>query len=95
MDAKDLPGGFFLATFRYPKIARRSLPHVEVGTETRETDTPFRIGYGAAVRVPMTRFAVVVGEWAGASDGDTEEDKIRAALKGHEPDISVEAIKEW
>lgn len=96
MDAKDLPGGFFVTTFRYPKSAPvRGLPRTEMGAETRETDTPFRVGFGVAVRLPLTRVAVVVGEWVGDLPGDTDEDKIRAALRGREPNISVEVIKEW
>lgn len=95
MDAKDLPGDLFVAGFRYPKVARRALPHVELNTETRETDEPFRLGYGVAVRIPLTRYALVLGEWVDDLPGETYEEKIRSALKGHEPDIDVGTIKEW
>lgn len=95
MDAKDLPNDRFIATFRYPAIPRRDLPRVEVGTETRETDEPFRIGHGVSVRIPMTRVAVVVGGWSSELPGDSHEEKLRAALKGSEPDVDIETIKEW
>lgn len=95
MDAKDLPGNRFIATFVYPKILRRNLPKIEVGTETRETDEPFRIGHGLAFRIPLTRFAIVVGMWSSILPGETHEAKLRAALKGSEPDIDIATIKEW
>lgn len=95
MDAKDLPGDLFVATLKYPKMPRRRLPRYEVGTETRETEPPFRVGYGLAFRIPLTRTALVFGEWTWELEGETEEAKIREALKGSEPNITLEEIKEW
>ncbi|MFN2347603.1 MAG: hypothetical protein ABR616_18060 [Dermatophilaceae bacterium] len=95
MDAKDLPGNRFVASFTYPGGRRRDLPRIEVGAETRETDEPFRYGYGVAIRIPLTRTAVVVGEWAGDLAGNSYESKLRSALKGSELDYDIETIKEW
>ena len=93
METKDLPGNRYVTLYRYPKVPR--LPLLGVGCETRETDRPFRVGYGVAVRLPLTRWAVIVGEWSHDLPGETDDEKLRAALKSADVDVGVEVIKEW
>ena len=50
-------------------------------SETQETESPFRYGYGRVFRVPFTRKALVIGVWKGTSSGyDGEWTGIRRTV---------------
>ena len=93
MEAKDLPGNRYVTLYQYPKV--RGLPLFTAPCETRETDRPFRVGYGGAIRLPLTRWAVIIGEWSHDLPGENDDEKLRAALKSEEVDVGVDVIKEW
>ena len=52
-------GKYYWHTLRYP-IKFKGLTDE---AETQEIDPPYRYGKGVAIRIPFTKFAIVVGEW--------------------------------
>ncbi len=52
-------GNFYWHTLVYPVKVKG----VVEKAETQEIDGLFREGYGIAVKIPFTRFAVVLGKW--------------------------------
>ncbi len=99
MEAHDIPGTdrqFYAQVFRYPKhLRRRDIPRHEIDVSTRESEHPYREGVGMAFRIPMTRFALVVGVWVGELDGETEQEKLLSAMDGVNLDADVAVIKGW
>jgi hypothetical protein len=91
-ETHDIGPRRFVTTVTYPRVAERP-PLWEFGAETRETEDPYRIGYGWVFRVPFTRWAVLFGQWA--DDGGPESERLLEALRGTELDADTETIKEW
>ena len=52
-------GKYYWHKFKYP-VKLKGLKDL---AETQEIDPPFRYGKGVALRVPFTKFALVVGRW--------------------------------
>lgn len=91
-ETHDVPGtSRYVTTVRYPPSD--DLPLTEPGVETRETEEPFRIGVGRALRVPFTRHAVVLGAWQ--DEGGDEVERLTAALRGGHVASSSDEIGEW
>lgn len=81
----------FVTSMRY--LPGGSPPLLERGATTRETEDPFRIGRGIALRIPLTRQAVIFGRWL--DDGGDEDERLRDALRAHDTEDTTEEISEW
>lgn len=93
-EAHDVPGTRkFVALMKYPKGPRP--PLWESGVESREYEPPFRIGHGWALRIPGSWRAVLIGTWQEEDEEPDEEERLVAALRGHDLEDDVDDIKEW
>lgn len=81
----------FVTTVKYPPV--KKLPKVEAGVDTRETDAPYRRGFGVVFRVPFSRLGIVLGKWIDA--GGEEDERLRAALQVGDLSVTTEEIAEW
>lgn len=83
-------------TYPKPRIGNR-LPLTERAW-TNEQEEPFRTGRARAVRLPLTRRAVVVGVW-GESKGpvleEEQTDRMLQALEGRLLGVSSTEIATW
>lgn len=82
----------YFTTLVYPRWVEDP-PLVERDVETRETEPPFRIGYGTLYRIPLTRFGLIVGRWF--DTGGEEVERLQAALQGSDLRTDVAEIRRW
>ena len=63
--------------------------------ETQEIDEPFRSGKGIAIRMPLTRRAIVIGKWSHTDY--TESQALTYAIRGRglkKEEVNWDAIRQ-
>ena len=89
MEPKTI-GPYFGYVYRYPA---GKAPLINLKGWTREVEQPFRYGNAWLLRVPASRWALVVGRWAGSHQH--EEQALASALDGRSLPTPAEEIRLW
>lgn len=86
-------GPLFAYLYRYTG----RVPHPVVDTRgwTREVEPPFRYGGSWLLRLPTTRWALVVGWWVGRWDAAAEEEALTSAVNGRSLSFEAKDIRQW
>lgn len=84
-------GNRVLTSMRYP--ARWGFPLWDSEAYIRETEPPYRIGSGAALRLPGLRTAVIFGRWD--DEGGEEVERLTEALRASDADAGTDEIRGW
>lgn len=84
-------GRRFVTTMKYPPTG--SWPRYERDAYIREIEEPYRIGSGTAVRIPLTRYALIFGRWD--DDGGDEVERLTEALRASDVDADSDDIRSW
>lgn len=93
-EAHDVPGTrAFISSMRYPKRDWGFNPFFERGATAKEYEEPFRIGQGFTLRVPFTRWALLLGRWL--DDGGDEDERLRAMLGADDSAYETTDIRSW
>lgn len=91
MDSRTV-GSYFWYIYRYPATITDP-PLYNPHGSTREVEEPFRVGVSVLLRVPCSRWALVLGAWHYALAG--EDDAITSALAVRGLGTPVEEIRQW
>lgn len=68
-------GPYYWHILKYPYRPNELLERAD----TQEIDEPFRVGVGWSIRVPLTKWAIVVGKWGGTRP---EGEALTYAIRG-------------